>query len=107
MDTVQMLCTLRDVSLFLEVFPSDLLPQSITRTSTVIVNADSHTDGVSQWLAAHFRPKSSSAHYFDSYGIVPPVPSIQAFIKRKCMIWDYNRRQLQGLTTDVYGKYCV
>jgi len=22
------------------------------------------------------------------------------------MSWDYNRRQLQGLTTDVCGKYC-
>ena len=40
MDTVQILCTLRDFSSFLDVFPSDLLPQSITQTSTVIVNAD-------------------------------------------------------------------
>jgi len=41
MDTLQILCTLRDVSPILEVFPSDLLPQSITQTTTtVIVNAD-------------------------------------------------------------------
>jgi len=76
MDTVQVLCTLRDTSSFLDVFGSDLLPQSITRTSTVIINADLHAEGVSHWLGVHFRPKSSSAFYFDSYGIVPLVPII-------------------------------
>ena len=107
MDTVQILCTLCDVSSFLDVFPSDLLPQSIAQTSTtVIVNADPHTEGGSHWLAVHFRLKSSSAYYFDSCGIVPLVPSIQAFIKCNCTTWDYNRRQLQGLTTDVCGTYC-
>jgi len=87
-------------------FPSYLLPQSITRTSTVIVNADPHTEGGSNWLALHFLPKSSSAYYFDTCGIVPLVPSIQAFIKRNCRTWNYNRRQLQSLTTNVCRKYC-
>jgi len=73
---MQILCTLRDVSSFLEVFTSDLLPQSITRTTTIIVNADARTDGGSHWLGVDFRPKSSSANYFDSYVIVPIVPSI-------------------------------
>jgi len=88
MDTVQILCTLRDVSSFLDVLPSDFLPQSITRTSTDIVNADPHTEGSSNWLAVLFRNKSSSAYYFDSYGIVPLEPSIQAFIKRSCNTWE-------------------
>jgi len=66
MDTVEILCTLRDVSSFLDVFPSDLLPQSITQTTTtVIVKADPHTEGGSQWLAVHFRHKCWSAYYFD------------------------------------------
>ena len=107
MDTVQILCTLRDVTSFLDVFPSDLLPQSNARTyNTVIVNADPRTEIGSYWLAVHFRPKSSNAYYFDSNGILPLVPNIQAFIKRNCTTWDYNRRQLQGLTSDVCGKYC-
>ena len=105
MDTVQILCRLRDVRSFLDVFPSDFPPQSITRTSTVIVYADPQTEGASHWLAVLLRPKSSSAYYFDSYGIVALVPSFQTFIKRNCMTWDYKRRQLQGLTTDVCGKF--
>ena len=54
MDTVQIMYMLRDFSSFFEVFPSDLLPLSITRTSTVIINADPHTEGGSHWLAVHF-----------------------------------------------------
>ena len=105
MDTVQILCTLRNVNSFLDVYASHLLPRSITKTCTAIVNADPHTEGGSHWLAIHFCPKSSSAYYFDSYGIVLFVPDILAFIKRNCTTWDYNKRQLQSLTSDVCGKY--
>ena len=56
--------------------------------------------------SVYFRPKSSSAYFIDSYGIVPLVPTIQAFIKRNCMTWDYNRRQLQVLTAEVCGTFC-
>jgi len=77
MDTVQIL---RDVSSFLDVYLSDLLTQSITRTSIAIINADPATERGSHRLAVHFRTKYSSAYYVDSYGILPLVPSIEAFI---------------------------
>jgi len=105
MDTVHILCTLRDVGSFIDVLPSDLLPHSITLTSTVIVKADPQTEVGSDKLAVHVRLKSSCAFYIDSYGIVPLVSSIQAFIKRNCRTWDYNRRQLQDLTGNVCDKY--
>jgi len=92
MDTMQILCTLRDVSSFLDVFPSDLLPQSFTRNTTVIVNAVPHTEGVSHSLGVHFRHKPSSAYDFVSYGIVLFVTSIQAFIKRNCKSCECIRR---------------
>ena len=58
-------------------------------------------------LASHtFFPKSSSAYYFDAYGILPLVPDIEAFLHRNCTVWDYNKRQLQGLTSNTCGKYC-
>jgi len=34
------------------------------------------------------------------------VPDILAFIKRNCTTWDYNKRQLQSLTSDVCVRYC-
>jgi len=69
MDTVHILCTLREVCSFLDLFPSDLLPKLITQIPTVIVNADPHTEGCSHSLAVYFRPKSTSAYYFDLYGL--------------------------------------
>jgi len=106
MDTLKILCTLRNVKSFLDVYASELLPRSITKTFTVIVNADPHTKGGSYWLAVHFQPKSSYACYFDSYGIVPFVPDIVDFVQRNSTIWDRNKRQLQSLRSDVCGKYC-
>jgi len=53
-----------------------------------------------------FFPKSSSAYYFDSYVILPLVPDVEAFIRRNCTVWDYNKRQLQVLTSNICGKYC-
>jgi len=106
MDTVQILCTLQNVKSFLGVFPSDLLPNSITRSGSIIVNTDPHTEKGSHWLAIHFEPKSSSAFYFDSYGISPIIPAIQTFLRRNCTVWNHNTVQLQGLTSTVCGQYC-
>jgi len=101
MNTTQILCTLKDVRSFLAVFPSDMLPRSVTQFSTDIINADPHTDKGSHWLTVHFLPKFSSAYFFDSYGIVRLVPDIAAFIRRNCTVWDYNRRQLQCVTNNI------
>jgi len=106
MDNLQILRTLRNVKSFLDVYASDLLPRSITKTCTVIVNADPHTKGGSHRLAVHFRTKSSYVYYFDSYGIEPFVPDIVDFVQRNNTTWDRIKRQLQSLTSDVCGKYC-
>jgi len=53
-----------------------------------------------------FFPKSSSAYYFDSYGILPLDPDIETFIRRNCTVWDFNKRQLHDLTSNICGKYC-
>jgi len=103
---VQILCNLRNVKSFLCVFPSDILPHLISRSDTVIINAAPHTEKGSHWLAIHFEAKTSSAYYFDSYGISSLVPTIVAFLKRNCTVRFYNTVQLQGLTSTVCGQYC-
>ena len=106
MDTTQISRSLRKVKSFLGVFPSDLLPHSVRQSCTVIINADPNTKKGSHLLAIHFRPKYSSSYYFDTYGTVLLVSDNQAFIRRNCTVADYNKRQLQGLTSNVCGKYC-
>ena len=107
MDTRQIMCFLRYVSWFLDVFPSDLLPQhSIARSATLVVNTDSHTETGSHWLVIHFQSRSHTSYYFDSYGLPPFIPTIQLFIRRNCSVWNYNSVQLQVPTSSVCGKYC-
>ena len=92
MDTVQIICSLKDFKSFLGVYPSDLLPHSIhQQTGTVILNTDPHTQEGTHWLAIHFQPKSSTAFFFDSYGQPPPSDlNILSFLKRNCTVWNYN-----------------
>jgi hypothetical protein len=106
MDTLQIMCALRNVKSFAGVFPSDLLPPIARAACTVIINADPHTENGSHWLAVRFLPKSFGAYYFDSYGMVPLVPAIREFLRRNCTVWHYNKRRLQGPTSNVCGKYC-
>ena len=107
MDIRKILCCLRYVSSFLGVFPSVLLPQHrIARSGTLVVNTDTHTESGSHWLAIHLQYRSHSSYYFDSYGLPPFIPSIQSFINRNYIVWDYNTIQLQGPTSTVCGKYC-
>ena len=58
-------------------FSSVHLPRSITQSDTVIINANTHTERGSHWLAIHFRSKSSSGYFFDSYGIYRFFPVYQ------------------------------
>ena len=106
MDTVQIICALKNVKSFLGVYPSDLLPHSIhQQRGTVIINTDPHTQEGTQWFANHFQPKSSTAFYFDSYG-PPSELNILSFLKRNFTVWNYNTTSLQGPTRVVCGHYC-
>ena len=106
MYSVQILFTLRNIISFIGIFPSDLLPHSITRSGSIIVSTDPQPEKGSRWLAIHFEYNSSIAFYFDYYGISPIIPAIKNFLRRNCTVWIYNTVQLQGLTSTVYGLYC-
>jgi hypothetical protein len=105
MGTRQIICCLRNVSSFLGVFPSDVLPRTV-RLGTLIVNTNRYTDTGSHWLASQIQTRSSKIYYFDSYGLPPLIPAVQSFINRSCTVWDYNSVQLQGPATEVCCKYC-
>ena len=103
---MRILCALRNVNSFPGVYPSDLIPHSVTRFGCLILNTDPHNQEGSHWLAIHLTPRSYSGYYFDSYGLTPDIPQFLSFLRRNCTVWDYNRTQLQGLTSTVCGKYC-
>ena len=104
MDTVLIICTLKDITTFRGVYPSDLLPPSIQ--SGTVTKADPHTREGSHWLAINFNSPLSAAFYFDSYGRAPSDPNILSFLKRNCSVWGYNTSSLQGPLSVVCGQYC-
>jgi hypothetical protein len=106
MDTMQIICALKNVKSFLGAFLSNLLTQSITVTSTIIVNTDNPTQQGTHWLAIRLEPRSSTAFSFDSYGLAPDIADIQSFLRRNCTVLNYNNAQLQGPLGTVCGKYC-
>ena len=106
MDTIQISYTLKDVKSFLGVFPSDMLPRSITKPSTVIVNANVHTQSGSHWLAIRLEPRSSTAFNFDSYDLPPHIHYNETFLRRDCTVLDYNTIELQGPLSIICGEYC-
>jgi hypothetical protein len=85
MDTAQIYCTLRNLSLFLGVFPSDLLPPTIATSGNIIINTDPHTECRSQWPAIYFQTKFHSAFYFDSYVLFLSIPENKAFLRSSCV----------------------
>ena len=106
MDTPQILCTLTDVTSFLGGYPSNILPPSITRSATLIVNTDPLIAKRTHWLGIHPQPRSYSGYFFDSYGLPPLIPSILTFLRRTCSVWEYNTTQLQEWTCNVCEHYC-
>jgi hypothetical protein len=106
MDSMQILCTLRDVRSSIGLFPSVLLPRFITQSGTVIIKADPDTEKGSHWLVTNFQPLSYSTYHVDSYGI----PHLSLLSKHS---WDAIT--LFGVTTiyncrvelsTVFGIYC-
>jgi len=104
MDTIQIPCTLNNIKSFLGAFPTDL-PYSITQTSTVIVTTDAHIKSGSNWLAILLESRSSTAFYFDSYGLSAHTNDIQTLLRRNCTVLNYNNVQLQEPTSTVCDNY--
>lgn len=93
--------------IFLGVFPSDKLPEKLPfKPCCLILNTDpSYAVGM-HWVAIYFD-SDQSAHYFDSYGILPFVDSIVLFLNKNCLKVQYSYRRLQSSTSSACGIYCV
>jgi hypothetical protein len=106
MDTVQIICILRNVRSFLGVYPSDLLPYSIKQAGTVIINTDPHTQKSHIGLRFISNP-DPPVDIISIHTASPPfIPTIQSFLRRNCTVWDYNTVQLQVLRSTICGHNC-
>ncbi len=92
-------------STFHGVYALDEIPKSTLRPMALIINTDPSTRDGQHWTAVYIR-KDNTGEYFDSYGKAP-AETIQRYLTKNAPGgWEFNRRQVQGLST-LCGGYCV
>ena len=93
---------------FVGVFPCNKLPREITSyPSSVVANTDPEGKPGTHWIAFYFD-ELGHLDYFDSYGKPPDTyPYLTQFAANNGVSVSFNDRQLQALTSDVCGYYCI
>ena len=88
---------------FLNVFAADQIPKTLPEEFCFIANTDpAHLPGT-HWIAVG-KKKNHVPYFFDSYGLSPT--SYQAGWAR-FDAWSRSHKNLQQLTSDVCGDYCL
>lgn len=88
------------------VYPSDMIPETWEKPVAFVFNTDSSRKPGAHWVAAYVDEKSRG-HYFDSYGLKPQIPDHIARLRKNCKTLRYNDLQLQSVSSDVCGHFCI
>lgn len=88
------------------VYPSDMIPETWQIPAALVFNTDNSKKPGTHWVAAYVDRKSSG-YYFDSYGIKPYIPDHVMRLRKNCKTLRYNDHQLQSVSSDVCGHFCV
>jgi len=95
----------KHVKYFQGVYPIDLLPPTLIKSSINVVNLDKHYMPGSHCVAL-CTSDSGYAEYFDSFALPPYKLEIIAFMQRHSITWTFNRHRLKGLNLNACGHYC-
>lgn len=91
--------------IFRGVFACDDLPQQIKLPSAFVINLSSKSESGSHWVALYINEKGAG-YYFDSFGFPPKNKHILYFIGKFTKNIQYNKIQLQHITSNKCGKFC-
>jgi hypothetical protein len=86
------------------VYAADTLPIKYSKPAAFIANTDEQGKPGTHWVAI-FIPKAGKTEYFDSYGLSPYVRDHLLFLKNEN--YTYNEKEMQSLTSNVCGHYCL
>jgi hypothetical protein len=81
-----------------------LIVRPYRRKSCYVINMDDENGGGTHWVAIY--SSHSNGFYFDSFATMPPKNIIN-FFKRYKIKWNYNRQQIQDLSSSACGYFCV
>ena len=94
---------------FCGVFPSDRLPETIERYPCgFVANTDPSNQPGTHWVAFYFSTERKG-EFFDSYGEAPDYYNIsfKNYLDKHSYDWEFNKRKLQSIWSDVCGHYCI
>lgn len=92
-------------NIFKGVFPCDSLPTNFSLPAVFVINLSPHDEPGTHWIALYIS-RSGDAFYFDSFGMKPSNFHIIAFLKMHTKTVDFNRKQLQHLSSNKCGRFC-
>jgi hypothetical protein len=88
------------------VVPRDKLPSKVTYPAAYVINTQGSQQRGEHWLAV-FYEQSGYCSFFDSYGMSPSFYNLREFVFKTSHGFEHNMQQLQGLSSNVCGNYCV
>lgn len=92
-------------NIFKGVYPCDALPTSFRLPAAFVVNLSPHDEPGTHWVALYIS-ECGYAYYFDSFGMKPTNFHIIAFLRMHSKRVDYNKNQLQHITSNKCGRFC-
>lgn len=92
-------------NIFKGVFPCDSLPTNFSLPAVFVINLSPHNEPGTHWIALYIS-RNGDAFYFDSFGMKPSNFHIIAFLKMHTKTVDFNRKQLQHLSSNKCGQFC-
>lgn len=87
---------------FLCVFPADRIPARLPPNFCLIANTDPAHKSRQHWVVLCRRGKVR--YFFDSYG---KKPSTYSRLWKKFDNWTFSKYDLQQMTSDICGDYCI
>ncbi len=92
--------------IFKHVLPRDMLPPSVNYPSAYVVNTQGKKHPGEHWLAYYYN-EDGNCDFFDSFGFSPILYGLTDFLDKTSIKWKYNENQIQSLTSEFCGYYCV
>ena len=86
-------------------FPGDKLPQTIDKNLCgFVANTDPSNKPGTHWVVFYFSSEHEGEFFetADYYSI-----SLRNFLDKHSIEWDFNKRTLQSIWSDVCGQYCL
>jgi hypothetical protein len=95
----------KNCAIYRGVYACDELPLISTRPSVIVVNTDPASRPGRHWICMFFD-EDGHGEFFDSFGM-QPNRVFKRYMNKYCIIWTFNKKQMQSLVSRFCGHYCI